>query len=140
MNVRYLNKIRKVLLKKYGPDDYLAGYCAISSYLIGLKLMEKGFPVEICVNRCHCFLRVNGNYVDVTAKQFDFGYPSVYISSEPILDDNGYGLPVHGIECSFRMDKKSDLIKIKKMFKVWPEFQNPFKNLTEIRKMAELID
>ncbi len=108
-----------------GYDRYhnydLSGYCGICSYVLFKLLRKMGYKPVLHMNDYHCFLTMDGYWIDLTLKQFNYKCPKVYLERKPYIKDDGYG-NVHTKKYS-----AVTLKKIKKLFRGWPSDQNPFK-------------
>ena len=73
------------------------------------------------MNEHHCFVMLNGYYIDLTIKQFNEYAPKIYFRK--IRHPN-----VGGYENVHRKSKKATSeTKMKILFEDWPFDQNPFK-------------
>lgn len=99
---------------RHSSRKELEGLCGISSYLLFNTFKKLGYKPTFCMNDQHCFLKVNGYYIDLTLKQFGSWYPYISIRKTPFK--------IQKLDRTAETDKK-----IKKLFKDWHETQNPFK-------------
>ena len=104
------------------PIDDLEGACGICSYLAFLKLKRMGYRPVFHMNDEHCFVTVDGYYVDLTLKQFVPHVGPLFFEDHPYRIENGKWGFVH------RTKKKATTAKaIRRLFKQWADEQNPFK-------------
>lgn len=102
--------------------ETLRGYCAICSFSIFEKLLEKGIDAEFVENknRTHAFVLVGDLVVDVTAKQFG-KYPQVMIRD------------IGSMGKTWKVGKRAKTIKeVKKIMEDWPVWQQPKICLTDL--------
>jgi hypothetical protein len=100
---------------------HLEGMCGVCSYTLFKTFKKLGYKPLLHTNTYHCFLTVEGYWIDLTLKQFNPRCPAIYIKKVPYTKDDGYG-NVH------RKSKTARTIQeIKKMFRGWPDEQNPVK-------------
>lgn len=82
-----LSKIRQELISIAHAEQIstrdLAGWCALSSYVIHKILRRKGYRPTFCINDDHAFLYWKGHYVDITITQFGKCFPAIYYSTKP---------------------------------------------------------
>jgi len=137
-----LLKIRNALAD-FSGDDTLAGYCAIASYIISKGLSERGKRSTFHMNDFHCFVETQGYYIDITAKQFNnVRYPLVYMRKTRILEDNGWGTPIHKIDKKaviYPYSNVEENTRFKRMFRGWPECQNPYKNFEIVKEAVSVL-
>jgi len=95
--------------------------CGVSSYLVFLKLKELGYKPIFYMNSIHCFVMLGEYYIDLTIKQFDENAPEIYFEKTRYPNVNGW-------ENIHRKRKKAiTQVEMKKLFRDWPNDQNPFK-------------
>ena len=75
----------------------LCGACAIASYALYFKLKKEGYKPQFILGLYdnilpifgqHCWVKLSGNYIDVTATQFDL--PKIYISKDVLYKERFY--------------------------------------------------
>lgn len=100
----------------------LATQCGICSYLIFDALSKMGEKPVFNRNQNHCYITINGFWVDVTLRQFTENAPLVYVRREPYDYISSWAGWVHKPEKT-----ATDIETIKMLLRTWPEEQNPFK-------------
>jgi hypothetical protein len=101
--------------------DTLSCLCGISTYVLFVFLKENGYNPVFCMNDLHCFLKLDGYWIDLTLRQFVRKAPQIYCRRTPYQHDE-FGRGVHAAKQSAKTLKK-----VRRMFKGWPLEQNPFK-------------
>lgn len=115
-----LKKLRRALSEHvikhnwYVCSRELDTMCGISSYLIFNTFKKLGYNPIFCMNDEHCFIKLNGKIIDLTLKQFNKNYPAVMFRKTPTR--------YHKIQRQAKY-----ISRIKRLFKPWPDDQNPFK-------------
>lgn len=113
------------------PED-LAGACGICSYLSFLMLHRKGLRPIFHMNKHHCYVTVQGYWVDLTLTQFVQGCDPVFFKDHP------YSYSIGWMGCVHRPGRKATSLKvIPRLFRGWPECQNPFKQNLPTRRLTK---
>jgi hypothetical protein len=99
----------------------LGGACGICSYLVFRALKQAGYNPVFHMNDFHCFVTVNGYYIDLTLKQFAGGAEEVFFHRHPYrIESTSFGF-VH------RRGKTATTEgQLQKMFAGWFDENNPF--------------
>lgn len=96
------------------PED-LSEMCGIASKTLYDKLVLNGYRPGIVVAHSHVFVYCRGYFIDITATQFG-EYPKIIVTKS--LEDEDFWDII-----GFMREEKD----IKKFFKDWPDYQNPYK-------------
>ena len=100
----------------------LGGACGICSYLAFRMLKDMGYRPTFHMNEDHCFVTVEGYWVDLTLTQFAPDADEVFFYQYPYRRDRRGAGFVH------RSEKKAKTERgIRRLFADWPKDQNPFK-------------
>lgn len=136
-----LKRIRRIMLD-FGAEDDLNGWCAFSSYVVNRAIASRGGSPVLHYNRFHCFSEYSGHFLDITASQFDARLSPIYLSKSPLLNDNGYGIPIHLSEQSFRFKPGEIWLANQKLavaLREWPASQNPFETPDLLKSVCSRI-
>lgn len=130
MTEKKIKKILKSIRKQLGKysddtgysDSYeLGGMCGVCSYVIFKVFRDMGMKPMFHMGDYHCYVTMDGYWIDLTLKQFNNRCPYVYLKRKPYTQDDGYG-NVHCLDDTAKTTKK-----IKKLFRGWDKEQNPFR-------------
>ena len=109
----------------------LAGACGIVSFLAFRMLKRMGYRPVFHMNDCHCFLTVEGYWVDLTLTQFAPDADEVFFYDHP------YRLEKRGVSAHRRGRTATTERAIRKLFKQWDDYGNPFKqSLPQLPKVS----
>ena len=104
----------------YGVRD-LNCMCGIGAYLTFSVLKRFGYDPVFHMNSDHCFVTLDGYWLDVTLTQFDAKCPTVWFKRKPYAPKDWRG-KIHVSKHSAKTEAK-----IKRLFRGWPRQQNPFR-------------
>lgn len=99
----------------------LAGACGICSFLSFRMLRRMGYRPVFHMNDIHCFVTVEGYWVDLTLTQFAPNADEVFFYKFPYRKDTSEGF-VHRTGRRATTERR-----IRRFFAKWGDHQNPFK-------------
>ena len=115
------------------PIDDLEGACGICSLLVFRMLKKMRYRPVFHMNNDHCFVTVNGYWIDLTLKQFIPHIDPVFFENHPYRTKSDRYF-------AHRSKKKATTERcIRRLFAKWPKDQNPFKqNIPNLPKSIHL--
>ena len=99
----------------------LAGACGICSFLAFRMLKNMGYRPVFHMNDSHCFVTVDGYWVDLTLTQFAPDADEVFFHDHP------YRLEKRGVSAHRKGETATTERGIRKLFEEWTDDSNPFK-------------
>ena len=99
----------------------LAGACGVVSFLAFRMLKRMGYRPVFHMNDAHCFITVEGYWVDLTLTQFAPDADEVFFRNHP------YRLEKRGVSPHKRGRTATTERAIRKLFTKWDDYGNPFK-------------
>jgi hypothetical protein len=109
----------------------LAGACGVVSFLAFRMLKRMGYRPVFHMNDVHCFITVEGYWVDLTLTQFAPDADEVFFYDHP------YRLEKRGVSAHRKGKTATTERAIRKLFTKWDDYGNPFKrSLPKLPKVS----
>jgi len=143
-HIEKLNNLRQHLITLSYEKDFrvdasdLCGACAISAYITYLYFRKRKFSPKICVTETHCFIEIQGYFIDLTATQFGIQEEILIMHR---LKFKKFVKDKELVKISYfeNIKKFNDLRKFRGEMCHWYDNQNPFALKNKSDKLKQII-